>query len=161
MIRDYKKGDLKSGFIGVRVAVSVGGKVKQKWYAESKYAQPTALLLAKEQETKWQKLQLEHERNAIKSKRSNTGIKCLSFTYEEKIKTNGKRYRYPIISFQYSHNSELTARKWRIDKGLNIPLLIWEEICLFIKNARTLKAKTYEALRQLMPDAEQYFLLNK
>lgn len=160
MIRNYKSGDLKSGFIGVRVAVSVGGKVKQKWYSNSQYAQPTAMLLATKQEAKWHKMQLDHDRNAIKSKRSNTGIKCLYFTYEEKRTNSGKRYRYPIITFQYMRSSKITSAVWRVDKTLNIPKSLWEDICLFIKNTRTLKAKTYEALRGSMPDSEKYFLAN-
>lgn len=160
MIKDYKEGDLKSGFVGVRCAVSVGGKLKQKWFSNSKYAQPTAMRLAGQLEAKWLRMQAVHARNAVKSKHSNTGIKCLYFTYEEKVRENGKRYRYPIISFQQMRSSKVISAVWRVDKALKIPAQVWEDICLFIKNTRTLKAKTYEALRQSMPDSVTYFSNN-
>ncbi|AGH81354.1 hypothetical protein PCNPT3_07080 [Psychromonas sp. CNPT3] len=79
MIRNYKKNDLKSGFVGVRVAVSVGGKLKQKWFANSLFAQPTAMRLAEDLENKWLGMQLQHQRNNVISLHSNAGFIGICF----------------------------------------------------------------------------------
>ena len=160
MIRNYKKNDLKSGFVGVRVAVSVGGKLKQKWFANSLFAQPTAMRLAEDLENKWLGMQLQHQRNNVISIRSNTGFVGLHFTYEENIKKNGKRYYYPVIIFQHTKHSQLTSAKWRIPKNLQISTSQWQDICLFIKNVRTLTFKTYESMINNSPDSAAYFCSN-
>ncbi|GLS90437.1 hypothetical protein GCM10007916_15040 [Psychromonas marina] len=158
MIRIYKPGDLSSGWAGVRVSVSVNGKSKQFYFSYSKYTDSTALRRAQDKERQLLKLQLKHARNDIKSKRSNTGFKGLSFTHE--VKTVGsKRYAYPVITFQHRKEGELTSRKWRINKQLELPVSMWQEICLAVKNTRVLSAKTYEYMINHRPDPASHFSL--
>jgi len=159
MIRIYKPGDLSSGWAGVRVSVSVNGKSKQVYFSYNKYTESTALLRAQEKERQLLKLQLKHARNDIKSKRSNTGFKGLSFTHEVKTKTNGKRYAYPVITFQHRKDGKLTSMKWRINKQLEMPISMWQEICLAVKNSRTLNSKTYEYMLSHRPDPSDHFSL--
>jgi len=157
MIRDYKQGDLKSGFVGVRVAISVGSKVKQKWYSNSKFALPTAMALAKEQEQEWLKMQLEYKRNDVKSTRSNTGIKSLSFTYGTTKRASGKRYSYPSIAFQYMEGGVLAHGAWQLDADLNISTELWQKICLHVKAGRTLNDETYQLVLKMKPNAHKHF----
>lgn len=157
MIRIYKPGDLSSGWAGVRVSVSVNGKSKQVYFSYNKYTESTALLCAKEKERQLLKLQLKHARNDIKSKRSNTGFKGLSFTHEVKTKESGKRYAYPVIIFQHRKEGQLTSMKWRINKQLEMPVSMWQEICLVVKNSRTLNSKTYEYMLSNRPDPQSHF----
>lgn len=159
MIRIYKPGELSSGWAGVRVSVSVSGKPKQVYFSYQKYTDSTALRRAKEKERQLLKLQLKYARNDIKSKRSNTGFKGLSFTHEVKIKESGKRYAYPVLTFQHRKNGQLTSMKWRINKQLEIPTEMWQEICLAVKNCRTLNSKTYEYMLNNRPDPASHFSL--
>ena len=161
MIRNYKDGDLGSGFIGVRVAVSIGGKVKQKWFANSRYEINEALELAGKLESTWFEMQIEHEQNDIISNISNTGIKGLSFTYDQTVKTNGKIYAYPIISFQRRKKELLLSEKWFIPNNLCMTDETWLEICSHIKKVRKLKQKTFLKLISIKPDSKKYFSENK
>jgi len=157
MIRIYKPGDLSSGWAGVRVSVSVNGKSKQVYFSYSKYTDSVALRRAQEKERQLLKLQEKHARNDIKSKRSNTGFKGLSFTHEVKTTASGKHYRYPILTFQHTKDGELTSMKWRINKQLEMPKSVWQDICLLVKNSRTLNSKTYEYMLSHQPDPASYF----
>lgn len=158
MIRIYKPGELSSGWSGVRVSVSVNGKSKQVYFSSLKYTDSVALRYAQEKERQLLKLQLKYARNDIKSKRSNTGFKGLSFTHEVKVKDNGKRYSYPILAFQHRKNGQLISMKWRINKQLEMPHIVWQEICLLVKNSRTLSAKTYEYMLNNRPDPASHFV---
>jgi len=160
MIREYKKGDLSSGFVGHRVSVYVNGKSKQKWLSHSVYELSKAIEIANELELKWQKLRLDSTRNAIKSK-SNTGIKGLSLGYNITTKASGKRYAYPVISYGYRKEGKTKTMTWMISsKTLIIPNETWESICLIIKNMRTLRFNTYLKLLNNKPDTETYFKNN-
>lgn len=156
MIKTYKKGDLTTGFIGVRVAVSIGGKVKQKWFNINDYDTDVALQLAAILEAKWIKLQKEYKQNVLISKRSNTGLACLSFTYDV-TKQLGKTYKYPIIKYQSQTGTTPAIKTWYLNESLVITDEVWEEICLFVKNTRTLKYKNYEKLRTLKPCGNKFF----
>lgn len=160
MIRIYKPGELSSGWAGVRVSVSVNGKSKQVYFSYQKYTDSEALRRAQEKERQLLKLQLKYARNDIKSKRSNTGFKGLSFTHEVKVKENGKRYSYPILSFQHRKDGQLTSMRWRINKQLEMPQTVWQEICLLVKNSRTLSAKTYEYMLSHRPDPALHYNKN-
>ena len=157
MIRDYKKGDLPSNYEGVRVAVSVAGKVKQKWFSNKKYANPTALIMAKEQEQKWMKMQKKHQQNAVFSKKSNTGITGLSFTTRINHQGNGRVTQYNLLYFTYMKKGQITSTSWHIDIEKGISDEIWEKVALLIKNTRTLTDDKYEKLRQSRPDAVAFF----
>lgn len=157
MIRIYKPGDLSSGWAGVRVSVSVNGKSKQFYFSYSTYTDSTALRRAQEKERQLLKLQKKHARNGIKSKRSNTGFKGLSFTHEVKTTATGKRYAYPILTFQHTKDGQLTSMKWRINKQFEMPKSVWQEVCLRVKNSRTLNAKTYEYMLAHIPDPALHF----
>lgn len=155
MIKEYRSGDLASGFTGIRVAVSVGGKVKQSWFAYSEYTHTKAMLLAKELESKWLKLQQKHSRNAIQSKRSNTGIKGLSFTWYKNTRNN-KQYCYLALGYQIKKNGIFLSNKWVIEIDGGIKKELWEAIALFIKNSRILNDKSYEWLRNNKPNGNKY-----
>jgi len=157
MIREYKKGDLSSGFIGHRVSVFVNGKSKQKWLSHSIYEYSKAVELANDLEKKWQKLRLDSIRNAVKSK-SNTGVKGLSFGYNVTTKSTGKRYAYPVISYSYRKEGKTKTQAWMINsKTLLLATETWDEICLTIKNTRTLRFNTYQKLLNNKPDSVTYF----
>jgi len=157
MIRIYKPGDLSSGWAGVRVSVSVNGKSKQVYFSYQKFTESAALRCAQEKERQLLKQQLKYARNDIKSKRSNTGFKGLSFTHEVKVQESGKRYSYPILAFQHRKNGQLTSMKWRINKQLEMPKALWQEICLLVKNSRTLSSKTYEYMLNNRPNPASHF----
>ncbi|PKF60777.1 hypothetical protein CW745_12945 [Psychromonas sp. psych-6C06] len=157
MIRIYKPGELSSGWSGVRVSVSVNGKSKQAYFSYSTYTDSKALQLAQDKERQLLKQQLKYARNNIKSKRSNTGFKGISFTHEVKVTESGKRYSYPVVTFQHRKDGELTSMKWRINQNLEIPKAMWQEICLRVKNSRTLNAKTYEYMLAHRPDPSAHF----
>jgi hypothetical protein len=157
MIRIYKPGELSSGWAGVRVSVSVNGKSKQVYFSYTKYTDSAALRRAQEKERQLLKLQLKYARNDIKSKRSNTGFKGLSFTHEVKKVKNGKCYSYPVLTFQHRKDGQLTSMKWRMNKQLEISKAVWQEICLVVKNSRTLNTKTYEYMLDHQPDPSDYF----
>lgn len=160
MIREYKKGDLTSGFVGHRVSVYVNGKSKQKWFSHSVYELSKAIELAKDLEAKWQKMRVDSVRNAIKSK-SNTGIKGLSLGYNVTTKPSGKKYAYPVISYGYRKEGKTKTMTWMINsKTLIIPDETWDDICLFIKNMRTLRFNTYLKLLNNKPDTVTYFTNN-
>lgn len=158
MIRIYKPGDLSSGWAGVRVSVSVNGKSKQVYFSYQKYTDSSALQHAQDKERQLLKLQLKYARNAIKSKRSNTGFKGLSFTHEVKNTESGKHYSYPILTFQHTKEGELTSKKWRINDQFELSKAVWEEICLLVKNSRTLNTKTYEYMLKNRPDPALHFV---
>lgn len=160
MIREYKKGDLSSGFVGHRVSVYINGKSKQKWLSHSQYELSKAIEIANDLEAKWQKMRLDSIRNAVKSN-SNTGIKGLSLGYNVTTKPNGKKYAYPVISYGYRKEGKTKTATWMINsKTPVIPKEKWEEICLFIKNMRTLRFNTYMKLLNNKPDTETYFKNN-
>lgn len=160
MIREYKKGDLSSGFVGHRVSVYINGKSKQKWLSHSIYELSKAIEIANDLEMKWQKQRLDSIRNAIKSK-SNTGIKGLSLGYNVTTKPSGKKYAYPVISYGYRKEGKTKTMTWMINsKTLVIPTETWDEICLAIKNIRTLRFNTYLKLLGNKPDTLQYFKKN-
>jgi hypothetical protein len=159
MIRIYKPGELSSGWAGVRVSVSVNGKSKQIYFSYTKYTDSTALRRAQEKEHQLLKLQLKYARNDIKSKRSNTGFKGLAFTHEVKTIASGKRYSYPVLTFQHTNDGQLTSMKWRINKQLILSKEVWQEICLVVKNTRTLNAKTYEYMLSHQPEPTSFFTL--
>lgn len=160
MIREYKKGDLSSGFVGMRVAVYVNGKSKQRWLGYGLYHESEAKEAAKDLEAKWQKMRIDSKRNTIKSK-SNTGIKGLSFTYNVTTKASGKRYAYPAISYTYRQDGKTKIKTWLIDsKALTISKEIWADICLLIKNMRTLRFNTYIKLLENKLNSELYFQQN-
>lgn len=161
MIRIYKPGDLSSGWAGVRVSVSVNGKSKQVYFSYTKYTDSVALRRAQEKERQLLKLQVKHARNDIKSKRSNTGFKGLTFTHEVKVIASGKRYSYPILIFQHTKGGELTSAKWRLNQQLEISKTMWQEVCLLVKNSRTMNDKTYEFMLNHQPDPTTHFLLNE
>lgn len=160
MIREYKKGDLSSGFVGHRVSVYVNGKSKQKWLSHSVYELSKAVELANELEAKWQRMRVDSIRNAIKSK-SNTGIKGLSLGYNVTTKPSGKKYAYPVISYGYRKEGKTKTVTWMIDsKTLEITNETWDEICLLVKNMRTLRFNTYLKLLKRKPDTVKYFNSN-
>lgn len=161
MIKEYNEGDLSSGFVGIRVAVSVGGKIKGKWYSTKEFAFPTAMKQAKILEEKLLKKQREQNKNNVFSKRSNTGIKGLSFTFDMTKKRSGKEYAYPIILYQYRKNMKTRSLKWFLDSDLTITDNLWFDICNEIRNKRGLKNNTFDKLIAMKPNAIAYYQKNK
>jgi hypothetical protein len=164
----YREGDLSNPWSGVRVAVSVGGKLKQGWYSYEEYTETTAMNLALADKEKWLKMQKTAAQNNTRS-RSNTGHRNLSFVYEEKVSDSGVIYNYPLITFQL-HKTDakgsLTSKanksfhKWRISEDLVITDEQWFEICLQVKNTRGMRQKTFEMLLEKKPDSKKYFTKN-
>ncbi len=156
MLRVYEKGQLSSGFVGVRVSVSVANKPRHAYFSYNQYDPEMALILAKEKDRHFLKMQLNSQRKLLQSKRSNTGVKNLSFSIDTKIKENGKQYSYPVIAFQCRIKGRTAHKKWFLE-NLTISNELWGEICLLIKNTRTLKQAYFLKLLELKPDANAYF----
>ena len=152
MIRVYKTGDLSSGFVGVRVAVSVNSKLKQKYYSFKEYTYTRAMELASIQEQTWLKQQARHFRDRVLSQSTNTGIAGLSFTFDVCRKKHGT-YIYRRLSYQCRIKDEWTCRSWSVDKGLTDD--IWFDVCNTIRNTRGTTNKVFDNIMGRKPSADK------
>ena len=154
MLKLYQKGDHPSGYHGVRVAVSVNNKVKQKYFSIAKYGQDKAIELATVKEREWLKLQKQAYNNRVFSKWTNTGLLGLQLTWDKL--TWDKRYpkyTYPVLTYQYYYKKKFICKHWYLHKR-DIKDL-WFEVCLFIKNTRNARYRTFEKMLLLCPTADQ------
>ena len=66
MIRVYDRGQHPAGFIGVRVAVYVDGKLRQKYFSRRKHLINDALAKAEKLEQWWLAQQAEFKKRRLK-----------------------------------------------------------------------------------------------
>ena len=146
MMRFYGYGDLKSRFVGYRVAVSVNSKVKQKYFPLSRFTKEKAFELAKQKEKELFIQQLKYRQNSVFSRETNTGLVGLHFSVD--LKRNS--YICHRLNYQYFKNDVITHKSWGI-KTHGLTEDIWFEVCRFIKNTRNADNATFTKMLNAKP----------
>lgn len=148
MIRTYLSGDLSSGFVGIRVAVSVNGKLKQKYYSFKQYTRSLAMELAVHQELNWLQKQIRYTKDRVFSRATNTGIVGLSMTYDVSRKPYGV-YVARRLMYQRRCGDDFHNRSWVIQNGISDD--VWFDVCNTIRNARGTTNKVFDKLMSMKP----------
>ncbi len=151
MIRTYLSGDLSSGFVGIRVAVSVNGKLKQKYYSFNRYTRSLAMELAVHQELNWLQKQTRYTKDRVFSRSTNTGIVGLAMTYDVSRKPYGI-YVSRRLLYQRRSKGDVHSKSWVIEKGISDDM--WFEVCNWIRNARGTTNKVFDRLMTMKPSQE-------
>lgn len=171
MIRIYQEGDHAGGFIGIRVAVKVGGELKQKYYnfrfnrkAFISLEEERLLLLdAQKLEQQWLKKkkialterQAKAEETTRKSKPMRTGVRGVLLTYarDKKFRAGEWRIYYsPVINVNGMHNKDRFFKTFRImAQGYSEA---WNKAVIFY--AKNKGIKFYSHLLKRKPDISQF-----
>lgn len=152
MLRVYEPGDLSSGFVGIRVAVSVNAKIKQKYWSRNRIATEFAMEHAIEHEQNLLKKQIEYRNNRVFSRANNTGIVGLQITVDI-CKRRHITHLYDRFTYMYTKNGEIQTKSIYI-KDYTVTDEQWFDICLFIKNKRTCKDSTFDKMLSMKPTTE-------
>lgn len=171
MIYRYDEFEHPAGFIGLRVNVSIDGKVKQKYFNFRKkrhvfVSMSEELELIKEAnklDKKWRnqqaKAQLEHKRNAIPRKNLYTtrvrGISMIP-SFDRKYRCGGmKNYHYISLSINISHEGEHFATTIRLKKdGSNLGAAWKKAVDMVCKKK---KMRNNQQLYQRQPTKKELF----
>ena len=149
MIRTYEDGDLSSGWIGTRVAVSVNNKLRQKYYGRTNVSASTAIELATIQETKWLADQLQYAKSNIYSNHSNTKLSALQFTYDVTRRVD-RTYIYHKLSYHSYFRGNTIQRSWFF-KDNEVSRDVWFDVCNTIRNFRGLTNTHFDKMMALHP----------
>lgn len=153
MIRTYEEGDLSTGWIGTRVAVSIDGKLHQRYFNRNEYSHERALEDAGILEDKWLKKQALYAKNRVFSSSSNTGITSLRLSYDV-TERKGKRYTYNLLRYQSYLNGRYCIRCWFLEDN-QISDDDWFDICNTIRNFRGLTTAMFDKLMLKKPTPEK------
>jgi len=171
MIYRYDEYDHPAGFIGLRVNVSIDGKVKQKYFSLRErpgvwVSLEKELKLIKQADNlnkKWRnqqaKAKRENNRNAIPRKSSHTtkvrGISMMA-SFERKHRCGVvKIYHYIVLSIHISHQGERFATTIRLKKdGSNLVAAWRKAVDLLCKKK---KMRNNKNLYQRQPTQKELF----
>ncbi len=171
MIYQYNEYDHPAGFVGLRVSVSVNGKVKQKYFTFHK--RPGEFVsLAREKiiikkadklNDKWTKQQakarLINRKNAISSGSKNTtrvrGISLIASFDKKKVDGVEKNYPYVAFSIHVSHEGENFATTIRLQKDGSNLRSAWKKAVDFVCEKKELKNNNEFYKRT--PTREEFF----
>lgn len=174
MIYRYDEYDHPAGFIGLRVAVSIDGKVKQKYFSLRErpgvfVSLEKELKLIKEAsklDKKWRNEQaqakLENKRNAMPGKSLYTtrvkGISMIS-SFERKSRSGVEKiYRYLAFSIHISHERERFSTTVRLKKdGSNLGPA-WKKAVDFV--CKNKKMRNNKQLYQRKPTKKEFFKIS-
>jgi len=136
MIKTYRQGDHKSGFIGVRVAVMVNGKAKQKYFSFKSIDKKEAEILSDAQQLHAQWLM---EKNLAISKRQVASKELRRVSSPFSTGTKG-------IKFRISHNTcyfyvQGMTNHIRFNQNVSINVhgynIAWFKACEFLQQNKS------------------------
>ncbi len=173
MIYRYDEDDHPAGYIGLRVAVSIDGCVKQQYFNFRK--RPGVFVSIEEEldlikqatklDNKWRneqaKMQQENRRNAIPRKNSHTtrvrGI-SMNASFDRKYRCGGmKIYPYIALRIHISHEGEVFTTTIRLKKdGSNLKSAWKRAVDLLCKKK---KMRNNQQLYQRQPTKKQVLKL--
>lgn len=153
MIRTYEEGDLSTGWIGTRVAVSINAKLHQQYYNRKEFTRERALEEAAILEDKWLKRQAKYAKNRVFSNSSNTGITSLRLTYDVTHRGDNT-YTYNLLRYQSYLNGKYCIKTWFLEDG-QITNDMWFDICNTIRNFRGLTTPMFDKLMLKKPTPEK------
>jgi hypothetical protein len=171
-IREYKKGEHKSSFIGLRVVVKVGDDYRQKYFNFRKASDDAAIEKmrqdAKALNAKWnmerQLVQSRKERDCKEKRRVSspytTGVSGIKMKFAGGKKhgsTNNKKYYTPYFVVSGSHKGE------RFNKLLNIARrgydFAWFKAVEFYAEQKNIT--NYSHLLERKPPVEKFYIIYK
>ncbi len=171
-IREYKKGEHKSSFIGLRVVVKVGDDYRQKYFNFRKAADDDAIEAMRKEASKlnaeWnmerQLVQSRKERECREKRRVSspytTGVSGIKMKFaggKKHRSTNNKKYFTPYFIVSGSYKGK------RFDKLLNILNkgydMAWFQAVEFY--AKQKKMSNYSHLLERKPPVEQFYIIYK
>lgn len=171
-IREYKRGEHKGGFIGVRVVVKVGDDYRQKYFgfrnAATKEARDKLRQQARELNAKWnmerELVQSRKERECREKRRVSspytTGISGIKMKFAASTKKRAgemRKYYTPYFIVSGAHQTK------RFDKRFNIKRmgydLAWFKAVEFYASNKGIS--NYSHLLERKPPVEQFFVIYK
>jgi hypothetical protein len=147
----YDYGEHGGQFVGYRVAVSVNGKLRQKYYSLNHYTKEKAYELAKAKEDELLGKQTYYFRNRVLTRATSTGIVGLYFRFDHKSRCQ-KLQR--LVRYAHMKDGKLLFKSWGMTQH-DLTEDEWFEICRFIKNTRGLNNNTFEKILNKYPSPEK------
>lgn len=161
----YKKNDLSSGFVGFRVATTLGreGDYAQAWFSLNDYSYSKAKQLAYELNDQWRKQadDFTHaQKYCYQSWKTIEDIPGFwgQLKIESKIRMGEKRrYVYPVFSICRRINGLKGQRSFMISPRKNDYLSSWEMAVNYYTEIRHLDSVVRNHLLSIMPDPSYFY----